>query len=283
MSNPDVGAGIVNNNAGQRLLACVTALNDQGVREIVVVDNRSTDGSIAMLHANFPNIPVITLPHQLGFGPAMNRAVNELTNEFVVCLDAHAVVGAGAIDQLVGRLTSDENVGCVGPDLAVSQSEHCHLKDTQCPPDDNARIDRRRFHAGSGGAVSGAVMVVRRRAYVLAGGFDERSFMYDEDAEFNKRLRSRGFDVVTEQAPVEITGRSERLTVGTVFRHHRALFRYYRMTTHGLLGKLALPFLAVGLAIRFPLAFVHQRLVRSRRRATRRVNLDQPEQTRQRH
>ncbi|MGH9075611.1 MAG: glycosyltransferase family 2 protein, partial [Acidimicrobiales bacterium] len=54
-----VGAVIVNYNAGEHLLACVASLRAEGIGDVVVVDNGSTDGSDRALAGADPAVRIV--------------------------------------------------------------------------------------------------------------------------------------------------------------------------------------------------------------------------------
>jgi GT2 family glycosyltransferase len=59
--------------------------------EVVIVDNGSTDGSQEMLRAEYPEVELIELGENLGFGPALNRAVAATAGDPVVLLNNDVV------------------------------------------------------------------------------------------------------------------------------------------------------------------------------------------------
>jgi N-acetylglucosaminyl-diphospho-decaprenol L-rhamnosyltransferase len=78
--------------------------------------------------------------------------------------------------------------------------------------------------------VSGACMMARRRALEAVGGFDERYFLYWEDADLCRRLRDRGFTTryVPDTCVVHSVGGSSRsVRVLAVRAFHRSAYRYY--------------------------------------------------------
>jgi GT2 family glycosyltransferase len=87
--------------------------------------------------------------------------------------------------------------------------------------------------------VSGACMLVRRDAFVAVGGFDERYFMYWEDADLCRRLRARGHTIqfVPAARAVHQVGRSSRTaTTRSIRAFHDSAYLYY--STHVAAGEL---------------------------------------------
>ena len=107
-------------------------------------------------------------------------------------------------------------------------------------------------------------MMIRRDAFELVGGFDERYFLYWEDADLCRRLRGRGWATayVPEAAIVHHGGRSSRASLASLAAFHLSALRYF-VTHAGPAGRLASPVVATLLALRFAFKAV----TRSRRRS----------------
>jgi GT2 family glycosyltransferase len=88
--------------------------------------------------------------------------------------------------------------------------------------------------------VSGACMAVRRRVLEEVGGFDERFFMYFEDADLCRRAREAGWGVyyLPDAQVVHETGASSRDRPRAILRLHKSAFLYHRK--HGPHGPLGL-------------------------------------------
>src|SRR5712672_4724645 len=94
-------------------------------------------------------------------------------------------------------------------------------------------------HSREADWVSGACMLARRNAIEAVGGFDERYFLYWEDADLCRRLRARGY--TTRYVPggrvMHVGGRSSQSARGAAIRaFHQSAFTYY--ATHVARGPL---------------------------------------------
>ena len=203
----DVAAVIVNYNVRDHLLACVRSLRDEGVREIVVVDNDSRDESGPALAAADPEARFLPAGSNLGFGTAANRGVAVTGASRVLVLNPDAVVEPGCVKALVAALDGDDALAVVGPrvdnpdgarypsarrfpDLGVAAG-HAFLGLVRPRNRFTTRyrmLDRDPDAAGEVDWVSGTCMLVRRSAFDAVGGFDEACFMYVEDVDLCWRL-----------------------------------------------------------------------------------------------
>ncbi|MER3452503.1 MAG: dTDP-Rha--alpha-D-GlcNAc-pyrophosphate polyprenol alpha-3-L-rhamnosyltransferase, partial [Acidimicrobiia bacterium] len=219
MDRVDVAAVVVNFNAGAHLLTCVRSLRDDGVGEIVVVDNASSDGSLAALTAADPGVRILPVGVNLGFGAAANRGVAATTAPFVAVMNPDVVVEPGTTKALTERLAGEPTVAVAGPRVEnpdgtwyPSARSFPSLADAAGHAFLHYIAPRNRFsrryrlldwdHASPRRVdwVSGTFMVLRRSAFEDVGGFDESYFMYVEDVDLCWRLRRAGWEVVYEPA-----------------------------------------------------------------------------------
>ena len=108
--------------------------------------------------------------------------------------------------------------------------------------------------------VSGTCMLMRSSAVGQVGAFDESYFMYVEDVDLCWRLRARGWRVGYEPAArvVHTVGASSELApYRMILAHHRSLLRFSARTSRGP-GRLLLPVVAAGLALRTVLAWLQR-------------------------
>ena len=275
----DVAAVIVNYNVRDHLLACVRSLRDEGVDEIVVVDNDSRDGSGPALAAADADVRFIPAGANLGFGTAANRGVAATGASRLLILNPDADEEPGCVKSLVAVLDGDDGLAVVGPrvddpdgtrypsarrvpDLGVAAG-HAFLGLVR-PGNRFTRryrmLDRDPDRAGDVDWVSGTCMLVRRAAFDAVGGFDEAYFMYVEDVDLCWRLRRAGWRVGYEPAAgvVHTVGASsERAPYRMIAAHHRSLLRFAVRSTAGR-RRLLLPLVAVGLSVRTVLAWVQR-------------------------
>ncbi len=275
----DLAAVIVNYNVRDHLLACVRSLRDEGIREVVVVDNDSIDGSGAALAAADADARLIPAGANLGFGRAANRGVAATDAYRVLILNPDAVVEPGCVKALLAALDGDEGLAVVGP--RVDNPDGTRYPSVRRFPDlpvaaghaflglvrPNNRFTRRyRMLDGEPDQtadvdwVSGTCMLVRRSAFDAVGGFDEAYFMYVEDVDLCWRLRRAGWRVGYEPGArvVHTVGASsERAPYRMIAAHHRSLLRFAFRSTTGP-RRLLLPLVAVGLALRTLMAWVQR-------------------------
>lgn len=209
---PDVDIIIVNYNTRDHLEACLSSLHDAMpacASRIVVVDNGSTDGSLEMVRARWPDVRVIPLGRNLGFGAANNVALRESSSVYALILNSDTRVPAGAIDTLRARLLARGAVAA-GPRLVDDRGRQ-EVSFGPMPSPWRELVQRWRVRAASRAShwadpylrrylgrerfvdwVTGACLLLRVEAARAAGFFDERYFMYEEDMDLCAALRRAG-------------------------------------------------------------------------------------------
>jgi N-acetylglucosaminyl-diphospho-decaprenol L-rhamnosyltransferase len=186
-------AVIVNYESGSRLLECLASLEDQQPSpELIVVDNGSTDGSVAAARAKFPSLKVVTPERNLGFAAGANRGAEAAEGELLLILNPDVRLERGAVEAM-SRTFDDNAVGVTGPLIELERSgerEYGYTIDPLGSPVGLSAPADPLF-------VSGAALMTPADAFAALGGFDERFFMFCEDIDYCWRVLLAGHDVRT--------------------------------------------------------------------------------------
>jgi GT2 family glycosyltransferase len=232
IQRPSVDVVIVSHNTRDDLANCLASLYahaPSSLNAVVVVDNASTDGSVAMLRERWPAVRVHALDRNIGFGAANNVALRESRADLVLLLNSDTIVTAGQLDALVDRLVATGAVAA-GPRLVDDGDRPEVSFGPMLTPAAEVTQRFRVRTAARGGPlarryvarlvsrerqvdwVSGACLLLRRDAAVAAGLFDECFFMYEEDVDLCAALRQRGGRVLFTPAAtvIHLRGRSVR-------------------------------------------------------------------------
>lgn len=216
-----VAVVIVSYNTADLLRSCLTSLVGCALPlHVVVVDNASSDGSAAMVRAEFPTIAVIALSSNLGFarGTNMGLAARGLAGEtYTLVLNPDTEVQPGAIEAMVAFLDAHPRVGMVGPRLlnpdGSPQAAAFRFPTPLMtaldlfPPGEvlPGRLSGSWWHGRyphEGGTDPfpidhplGACMLLRSEVIAQVGGLDEGYFMYSEEIEWCWRVRAAGWAI----------------------------------------------------------------------------------------
>ncbi len=190
--------------------------------EILVVDNGSEDDSVAFLREHFPQVNVVPLPHNLGFGGGSNIGFEKAKNDIVVLLNSDMRVDAGFLQPLLNGFT-DEKVFAVSCQIFFSDPQKLR-EETGLTEGwwDNGRlwvghrIDdkvKQLFPCFYGG---GGSCAFDRRKFLELGAFDEllRPFYY-EDTDIGYMAWKRGWKCLYQ--PASMVFHEHRGTIGKKF------------------------------------------------------------------
>lgn len=246
----------VNFNAGPMLadtMERVVAASGQQAWEIVVVDNASTDGSLEHLKDQ-PAVRVVRNARNVGFGAACNQGAAASSAPWILFLNPDCRLAPGVVEALV--VEADRWPDCVAVGPRIEDPDGSTQGSARGDPTMLAGVAGRtgwithrlpssqvvarqviwphELEPGSSSMtvdwLSGACLLVRRVAFEAVGGFDESFFLYWEDADLCRRLRTRGGHVryvpgVTVQ---HVVGQSSRHAPEAALRaFHASAYHYY--------------------------------------------------------
>jgi GT2 family glycosyltransferase len=191
---------IPNLNGTERLARTLESLAAQTVvPRVVVVDNGSSDDSVAMMEQRFPDVTAIALGENIGFGRALNLAIERqpgdpiiLLNNDVVCeptfveaLLEPAAAGAQMVAAVLLRPDGSGRIDSAGviADRALMGFDYL-----------NGEPAERALDATDPLGPTGGAALIRAEPFRRVGGFDERIFLYYEDLDLALRLRAAGAD-----------------------------------------------------------------------------------------
>ena len=180
--------------------------------ETVVVDNGSTDGTVAFVRERFPEVAVVEQENR-GLAAGWNASVERTRGRYVLLLNSDAWLDAGALDALVAFADAHPDAAVVGPRLRNPDgtlqrsvrgfptlwrlaTEYFFLR--RLAP--SSRALNAFYAAGfahdevrEAEFLMGAVWLVRRAAIDEVGPADESFFLFSEEVDWAYRLRQAGW------------------------------------------------------------------------------------------
>jgi len=216
MGGSSISILIVNYNGERFLPGCIDSIRRwiTTPHEVIIVDNASTDGSVALIEARFPGLRLIRSERNLGFTGGNNLAAHHAQAPVLVLLNVDTRLESSFAP--VVELALAEEVGAAGCRLIHADGrlqasigyEHTPLRLVAswlgldrlrgAPPlcrraaTDPAQYAVERRDAAW---VSGACLVTRADVWRRLGGFDDRYFMYVEDVDYCRRARDLGYRI----------------------------------------------------------------------------------------
>lgn len=219
---PDVSVIVVSLDTREYLARCLDAIPRaaHGISaETIVVDNGSTDGTQQMVTDRFPGARLIRNARNVGFGAGNNVGARVATGRAILVLNSDCELEPGALTLMVRELDRDPAIGAVlcrlvNADGSLQPSVHARLPSVAWLVGDVVFLSslRHRLYRTAAlhrwllrGAIrrhgishdvawgGGACLLIRRDVWDTVGGFDERFFMYWEDADLCKRISEAGY------------------------------------------------------------------------------------------
>lgn len=279
-----VAAVVVNYNARDHLLACVSSLRAERVGCLVVVDNGSVDGSKEVLCERFPDVRWEPSGANLGYGRAANAGAAMSNLPWLLVCNADVVLRPGTVATLVDYLQDHPGVALVGPRVVdvrgvlypsarlfpdlVEAFGHGLLGQVWKANPYSRRYKMESWDHAEAAAVdwvSGACFVARRSAWEQVAGFDRGYFMYMEDVDLCWRLGRAGWSVAYQPA-AQVTHVQGVSTSQHPYRmisaHHAALWRFAWRTTPAR-RRWLLPLVLAGISSRLVVLLVAKAVARS--------------------
>lgn len=250
---------IVSWNARDYLLRCLASLEAYGdglISEVIVVDNASSDDSVAQVRARYPQVTLVEPGANLGFAKGNNLGIRMARGKYLCLINSDAELLPGCLSTLVKHLEQHPDIGLIGPRVQGA---------------DGVVQDRPRgfptlwnmfcFAAGLDGlwpnsrlfggylrrawpidqvmpaeVLSGCFWLARAMAVDEVGGLDEGYFMYGEDIDWCLSFHRKKWQVVfhPEAHAIHHGGKSSsNAPVRFYLEMHRANLQYWRKN-HGL-------------------------------------------------
>ncbi len=222
--------------------------------EVIVVDNASSDGSLAMVREMFPKVQVIANTENRGFTGGNNQGIEAATGEYLLILNPDTEVIADALPRLVKYAQQHPNAGLIAPQLlnpdgTIQSSKRrfpglatLFLESTWLQKVAPRRSLRRYYtqdlsdhHTHKVDWVTGAAMLVRREVVDQVGGLDENFFMYSEELDWCHRIKASGWHIVyyPDARIIHYEGKSSEQVVVARHIYFQSSKVYYARKYHG--------------------------------------------------
>ena len=199
---------IVSYNVRELLTACIDSVVKaaEGIdTEVFVVDNKSVDDTIEVISRDYPWVHLINNKENLGFSKANNIAIRQAEGEYVLLLNPDTVVAEGTLRGAIEFMDQHPEAGGAGVRM--------HNADGTLAPESRRAVPTpmvaarkmlgftKRYYMsylswdepGQIEVISGAFMLLRRKAIDQVGMLDEDFFMYGEDIDLSYRLLKGGW------------------------------------------------------------------------------------------
>jgi GT2 family glycosyltransferase len=244
----DVSVIIVNWNTKDLLRNCLNSVRltiaDLSY-EIILVDNASRDGSVAMVREEFPGVIIIENVINRGFGAPNNQALAIMRGKYALLVNTDTVLAEGAVRELFSFMQDHPDAGMACGQLLNEDGSKQNsianyptlltlllnksLLEYLFPK----RYPSKRYHHKGPIPVDsgiGACLMVSREAIDIVGGFDERYFFFFEETDLALQMRSAGWKIyhVPSAFIYHLQGRSIGNNAGARIEFYRSRYKFFR-------------------------------------------------------
>lgn len=244
----DLSIVIVNWNTRDLLLQCLASVYTtiRGLTfEVWLVDNASTDGSVAAAEERFPDLQVIRNPQNLGFAVANNLALRKARGRYALLLNTDALLTDGAVLTLFQFMERTPQAAMAGGQLlnldGTRQNSIANFPSLALLLTNEALLQLLfpRKYPGKLRPVTspipvesciGACILVRRTAMEAVGLLDERYFFFLEETDWARRMREAGWKIffVPDARIFHAQGQSVGHETGSRQLFYRSRYQYFR-------------------------------------------------------
>ncbi len=182
----------------------------QGIAsEVLVVDNASTDGSVAVLRPLFPEVQWMVNSQNEGFGKANNRALEKAKGAYVIFLNPDTLLDENCLHSCLQFMEQKMEAGALGIRMTDGSGRYLPESKRAFPSPMTSlfkltglaalfphsalfaryslgHLSQYKNHEVE--VLAGAFLLVRKKVLDQTGGFDPRFFMYGEDIDLSYRI-----------------------------------------------------------------------------------------------
>ena len=245
---------IVNWNTRDYLESCLRSLETYPANyttEIIVVDNASTDDSVAMVQQDFPNVRLIQNTANFGYAKGNNQAVNAATGAYILLLNPDIVVHPNSLTDSMEFILSTPNtasLGCrlISPDGTTQMSVRgfpdpcavlCEYLKLWCLAPKHRGIGAYRmrwFDYSTTAKVDqpmGSYLLISRSAWETVGPLDEQFPIFFNEVDWCERAKRQFKFDIWYSGSIAVThfggGSTKQVRPEMIRESHRSLARYY--------------------------------------------------------
>jgi GT2 family glycosyltransferase len=217
--NLELSIIIVNYNTCQLTIDALKSVYDSETKytyEVILVDNHSSDNSVATIRAAYPHIPLIENEGNLGFSKANNQGIRRAKGRYILLLNSDTLLEPDTLQTMIQFMDDHPQAGASGCKLVLTDGS----LDKACKrgfPTPSAAFyyitglsrlfpDNPKFNQYQLGHLSdnehhqvdslvGAFMLVRRATIDQVGLLDENYYMYGEDVDWCYRMKEAGWEI----------------------------------------------------------------------------------------
>lgn len=211
-NKPKLSIIILNRDTAGLLRACLSSLPKNPDYQVIVVDNDSSDDSVAMVKKDFSWVELIQSSKNLGYGAGNNLAKSRAAGKYILFLNSDTKVFPQTIETMIDFMDSDASIGISTCRVVLPNDKLYYACHRGFPTPINSLLyffglpsnytgsfwDLSKIHEID--ACSGTFLLIRKTLLDEIGWFDKDYFAYGEDIEMCYRAKELGYKVMFNPA-----------------------------------------------------------------------------------
>lgn len=282
----DLSIIIVNYNVKPFVLQCLDSIakSDLGKYQIesIVVDNNSSDGSVAAIRDMFPSVGVIANTDNPGFAKANNQGMHIAKGKYTLLLNPDTVIAEDTLSKCLDYMYAHEDVGALGVKMIDGAGTFLPESKRGLPTPWNSLMKltglssifpKSKFFGGYNlsylspdetheiDVLCGAFMLMPTDLLRKLNGLDESFFMYGEDIDLSYRIQQEGYKVMyfPETTIIHYKGEStKKSSLNYVKTFYNAMIIYVKKHFAGALASLFVFVLSIAIYVRAGISIVRR-------------------------
>lgn len=256
----DLSIIIVNYNTGEYLTRCVKSIIDSGYKlsriQFIIIDNASKDNSIELtkniLKKYDSNFKIILNSSNIGFSKAVNKGIDSTFGKYVCLLNPDTYIEKKCFNYLIEYMNLNEDISCITPKIinsdghlqvsckrslpTIRNSFYKFLKIDKIFSDSKSFSEYNLLHVDEDkitqvDVISGAFMLFKSAVIQKVGKFDEEFYLYGEDIDYCKRMKSNNFKIIYYPLAKVIHYKgisAESHPFSAIYHFHSSMIKYFK-------------------------------------------------------
>lgn len=272
----DVSIIIITYNSAEDITDCLHSVYEQQesvIQNVIVLDNLSQDNTVETVRNQFPQATLIEPGENLGFAKGVNRAIQSASTKYILLLNPDTRIIDHAIDKIVKFAEKNPGHGLYGgrtlqPDMSLEPSSCWGLPSlwshftfasglsklfkSNSFFDPESLGNWQRDSVREVGIITGCFLLATKEHWDTINGFDERYFMYGEDADLAMRTKALGMTpiICPDAELIHEVGKSSKTPTHKMMLLYKGKACLARTHWKGIKKSLALLFLLTGVTLR---------------------------------
>lgn len=222
---------------------------------VIVVDNASQDNTVNIIKNDFPNINLIVLSHNIGYGRANNIALNQTKTKYALLLNPDAYISENDILLCLQIMQDNNNIAIAGPVVYNAKIHNNSLIDNGiCLKKNKKPSQKSNENYSLNQFITGAGMFLNMLIMQKIGFFDEGFFLYCEDNEICKRVIKKGYNtaIIKKAKILHLGSQSSSINLAEIERTYWHRFGWSKLYyTEKIWGKTIAKLRAIRMLFKF--------------------------------